>query len=109
MVSGAPVAGAIVSVVIGGSYRKDRKDGAPGRSRTGTPLSRQRILSPQRLPISPPGQGDNGNTLTNAAGGVTFPVAQSSLHRCEAGKALINGSEPRSDRPLSIPRRISLP
>lgn len=26
-------------------------DGAPGRTRTGTPLTRQRILSPQRLPF----------------------------------------------------------
>ena len=29
--------------------------GAPGRTRTGTPLSGKRILSPLRLPIPPPG------------------------------------------------------
>src|SRR5213075_2818891 len=33
-----------------------RFGGAPGRTRTGTPLSGQRILSPQRLPIPPLGR-----------------------------------------------------
>ena len=35
---------------------REKLGGASGRTRTGTPLSRQRILSPQRLPIPPPRQ-----------------------------------------------------
>src|SRR3954447_15905869 len=81
--------------------------GAPGRTRTGTPLSRQRILSPQRLPISPPGQADKGNTLTNGPRQSYRSPAQSSLHCREAEKALINGSEARSGKPLSTRVRFS--
>src|SRR6476646_6232798 len=105
MVRGDPVGISNVSEVIGASYR----NGAPGRTRTGTPLSRQRILSPQHRPISTPGQADNGNTLTNARGGVTVPVHKV---RCTAAKvliALINGSEASSREPALDPRRISLP
>src|SRR3954465_14228662 len=70
--------------------------GAPGRTGTGTPLSRQRILSPQRLPISPPGQANKGNTLTNRRGGVTVRVHKVRCTAAKASKALINGSEARS-------------
>ncbi len=40
----------------------ENKDGAPGRNRTGTPLSRRGILSPMRLPIPPPGQRGRGRS-----------------------------------------------
>src|SRR5437016_3183687 len=77
--------------------------GAPGRTRTGTTVSGLRILSPMRLPVSPPGQADNGNTLTNERGGVTVRVHKV---RCTAAKvrnALINGSEARSREPALDP------
>src|SRR5258706_13830718 len=77
--------------------------GAPGRTRTGTPLSRQRILSPQRLPISPPGQADKGNTLTNGRGGLTVRVHKVRCTAAKVLKALINGSEARSGEPALDP------
>ena len=39
-------------------------NGAQGRSRTGTDFKVRRILSPVRLPISPPGQLDGGSYRT---------------------------------------------
>lgn len=36
---------------------------AQGRNRTGTPFSQERILSPQRLPIPPPGRHLKNNYL----------------------------------------------
>ena len=35
---------------------KGQNNGAQGRNRTGTEFNLRRILSPVRLPISPPGQ-----------------------------------------------------
>src|SRR5512140_2091828 len=76
--------------------------GAPGRTRTGTPLARQRILSPQRLPIPPPGHAPiryhrrvdeqrfpPQNALINAAPGfVHVPLAGTAA----CGLPLINGT-----------------
>jgi hypothetical protein len=56
-----------------------------------------------RLPISPPGQADNGNTLTNARGGVTVPVHKVRCTAAKVLKALINGSEASSREPALGP------
>ena len=68
-----------------------RKNGAQGRNRTGTDFKVRRILSPVRLPVSPPGRGYKNLNGDPQAIRTPDPLIKSQMLYQLSQRVIING------------------